>query len=444
MDDGAAAMFSIVIFLIVLLLLFHMNAFRAAIEAISQSAIDAMEKEKQKERIRAFADEPEAFEQIGKILHGIIFFLMGAFFYPYINRSFFADSLGTASAAGRMLLSAVLLLLLLFWIGDFLPIKVGERKPEKYAMRLCTSMYVLYRIFMPLSKLLNALANLASRLFHIDPYESVDDVTEEEIISMVNEGHEQGAIQESEAEMIHNIFELDDTEAADVMTRRKNIIAIDQELPFEEALDFMLNEPFSRFPVYQEDIDHITGIIHIKDAMRLAREKENLSLKVGQIKNLMNAPIFIPETQSINILFKSMQIQKNHLVVVVDEYGQTAGLVSLEDILEEIVGNIEDEHDMEEAMILPRGENTFLLKGMADLEEVEEALQIHFDTEDIDTLNGFLISLIDKIPEDNDRIEIEYGNYLFRVLSVKNKTIETVLAIRQKENTSKSIEEKEV
>ncbi len=444
MDDGAAAMFSIVIFLIVLLLLFHMNAFRAAIEAISQSAIDAMEKEKQKERIRAFADEPEAFEQIGKILHGIIFFLMGAFFYPYINRSFFTDSLGIASSAGRMLLSAVLLLLLLFWIGDFLPIKVGERKPEKYAMRLCNSMYVLYRIFMPLSKLLNALANLASRLFHIDPYESVDDVTEEEIISMVNEGHEQGAIQESEAEMIHNIFELDDTEAADVMTRRKNIIAIDQELPFEEALDFMLNEPFSRFPVYQEDIDHITGIIHIKDAMRLAREKDNLSLKVGKIKNLMNAPIFIPETQSINILFKSMQIQKNHLVVVVDEYGQTAGLVSLEDILEEIVGNIEDEHDMEEAMILPRGENTFLLKGMADLEEVEEALQIHFDTEDIDTLNGFLISLIDKIPEDNDRIEIEYRNYLFRVLSVKNKTIETVLAIRQKENTSKSIEEKEV
>lgn len=444
MDDGAAAMFSIVIFVIVLLLLFHVNAFRAAIEAISQSAIDAMEREKQKERMRAFADEPEAFEQIGKILHGIIFFLIGAFFYPYLNRSFLADSLGTVSAAGWMLLTAVLLLLLLFWIGDFLPIKVGERRPEKYAMRLCGSMYVLYRIFMPLSQLLNALANLASRLFHIDPYESVDDVTEEEIISMVNEGHEQGAIQESEAEMIHNIFELDDTEAADVMTRRKSIIAIDQELPFEEALDFMLNEPFSRFPVYQEDIDHITGIIHIKDAMRLAREKENLSLKVEEIKNLMNDPIFIPETQSINVLFKSMQIQKNHLVVVVDEYGQTAGLVSLEDILEEIVGNIEDEHDMEEAMILPRGENTFLLKGMADLEEVEEALQIHFDTEDIDTLNGFLISLIDKIPEDNDQIEIEYSNYLFRVLSVKNKTIETVLAIRQKENTSKSIEEKEV
>ncbi len=444
MDDGAAAMFSIVIFVIVLLLLFHVNAFRAAIEAISQSAIDAMEREKQKEKMRAFADEPEAFEQIGKILHGIIFFLIGAFFYPYLNRSFLADSLGTVSAAGWMLLTAVLLLLLLFWIGDFLPIKVGERRPEKYAMRLCGSMYVLYRIFMPLSQLLNALANFASRLFHIDPYESVDDVTEEEIISMVNEGHEQGAIQESEAEMIHNIFELDDTEAADVMTRRKSIIAIDQELPFEEALDFMLNEPFSRFPVYQEDIDHITGIIHIKDAMRLAREKENLSLKVEEIKNLMNDPIFIPETQSINVLFKSMQIQKNHLVVVVDEYGQTAGLVSLEDILEEIVGNIEDEHDMEEAMILPRGENTFLLKGMADLEEVEEALQIHFDTEDIDTLNGFLISLIDKIPEDNDQIEIEYSNYLFRVLSVKNKTIETVLAIRQKENTSKSIEEKEV
>lgn len=443
MDDGAAAMFSIVVLFVILLFLFQLNVFQAAIESIGQSEIDRIEKEKQKKRLESFADEPEAFGQIRILLHGLVFFLLGAFLYPYISRNFILHADEAAAVGYRILIAAVLLLLLL-WIGIFLPTKVGERKAEKYAIRLCGPMFLLYRVFKPLSGLLNTLSNLASRLFGIDPYESVDDVTEEEIISMVNEGHEQGAIRESEAEMINNIFELDDTEAGDIMTRRKNILAIDQEMPFEEALDLMLNERFSRFPVYQEDIDHITGIIHIKDAMLLAREEKNLSLKLYEIQNLMKEPIFIPETQSINVLFKSMQIHKSHLVIVVDEYGQTAGLVALEDILEEIVGNIEDEHDMEEAMIMQRGENSFLIKGMADLDEVAEALQISFDAEDIDTLNGFLISQIDKIPEDNDQIEIEYANYLFRVLSVKNKTIETVLAIRQKENTEKSIEEKEV
>jgi putative hemolysin len=444
MDDGAAALFSIIIFILVLILFFFVNAFQAALKSLSQSEIDAIEKEKTKKRLTAFSDEPERFDQTRKICYATVLFLIGAFLYPFSSTLL---SSGVEDSVTRILLDlivAVLMLLLILWIGDFLPTKVGERKAEKYALSLCSLMHMLYVILLPLSIFLNMLSNATSRLFRINPYESVDDVTEEEIISMVNEGHEQGAIQESEAEMINNIFELDDTEAADVMTRRKNIIALDQDMQFEEALDFMLNESFSRFPVYQEDIDHITGIIHIKDAMRCAREEANLSLTIQEVKGLMHEALFIPETQSINVLFKTMQIHKNHMVIVVDEYGQTAGIVALEDILEEIVGNIEDEHDNEEAMILQKSENTFLLKGMADLDEVEEALQIHFEAEDIDTLNGFLISLIDKIPEDDDQIEIYYENYLFRVLSVKNKTIETVLAIRQKEKTTEIIEEKEV
>lgn len=261
--------------------------------------------------------------------------------------------------------------------------------------------------------------------------ESGDNVTEQEIISMVNEGHEKGVILESEAEMINNIFEFSDTQSEDIMTVRKNVIALDEETPFEEALDYMLGENFSRFPVYKENIDHIIGIIHIKDAMIYYRKNMNLQLRLSQIPGLVSEALYIPETQSINTLFKNMQKNKRHMVIVVDEYGQTSGIVTMEDILEEIFGNIEDEHDSAETMIIKRGKDSFMLDGMTELDEVEEALGIKVDIDDIETLNGLMIALIDKIPEDNERFEVLYKGYIFKALSVRNKTVKSVLAIRQ-------------
>ena len=282
----------------------------------------------------------------------------------------------------------------------------------------------------------NPITKKFSRLFSRG---KAEEAAEEEIISLVNESHEKGLIEESEAEMIHNIFELNDTDAEDIMVHRKNICALDDAMPLKEALDFMLHQTYSRYPVYHEDIDHITGVMHIRDAMLCALEESNQTLPICEIDGIYNEAIFIPESQNITTMFRTMRKNKNHMVIVVDEYGQTSGIVAMEDILEEIVGNIEDEHDIEETMILPREDGTFLIHGMADLKEVGQRLGFSVGDDDPDTMNGLLIALTDRIPEDDTRFEVTYSGYLFRVLSVHNKTIHMVMAVpkqeRPQENT---------
>ena len=254
-----------------------------------------------------------------------------------------------------------------------------------------------------------------------------EDVTEEEIISLVNEGHEQGFIRESEAEMIHNIFELSDKDAKDIMTHRKQICALNGNMTFSEALDLVLTQPYSRFPVYIEDMDDIVGQVHIKEMLAHARDSACQDVPISDINGLMTPVDFVPETIGITALFQRMQTSKNHLVIVIDEYGQTAGLVALEDILEEIVGNIFDEHDREEHHIVSRTDGTYFMDGSADLEEVAQTLGLEELAEnENDTLNGYLISLIDKIPGDGERFEVETQGFLFRVLSVKDKMIRRV------------------
>lgn len=254
-----------------------------------------------------------------------------------------------------------------------------------------------------------------------------EDVTEEGIISLVNEGHEQGFIRESEAEMIHNIFELSDKDAKDIMTHRKQICALDGSMTFSQALDVMLEQPYSRFPVYIEDMDDIVGQVHIKEVLAHSRDEGCRNLPIREIDGLMGEVDFVPETIGITALFQRMQANKNHLVIVIDEYGQTAGLVALEDILEEIVGNIFDEHDREETYIVPRADGSFVMDGSADLKDVAKALGAEeLEENENDTLNGYLISLIDKIPGDGERFVVEALGFEFRVLFVKDKMIRRV------------------
>ncbi len=258
-----------------------------------------------------------------------------------------------------------------------------------------------------------------------------EDVTEEEIISMVKEGHEQGVLEANEAEMIHNIFEFDDKEAKDIMTHRKHIIALDGTMTFKEAMDFIKKHVNSRFPVYIDNIDNITGVLHIKEALQICTEQKYYDKPICEIENLVRKIDFIPETRNINTLFKEMQKEKSHMVIVVDEYGQTAGIVAMEDILEEIVGNILDEHDKDEDMLKMQPDGSYLIHGMADFEDVAKTLDFEVSEEDdFDTLNGFLISRIDKIPEEHERIEVCAYGYCFKVLLIKNKMIQKVRAAR--------------
>lgn len=253
---------------------------------------------------------------------------------------------------------------------------------------------------------------------------------EEEIISMVNVGHEQGLIQASEAKMITNIFEFGDKEAQDIMTHRSNIVAIDGNVSLNEAIHFMLEESNSRFPVYEENIDHIIGILHLKDALRIQYRGNDGQASIRNIDGLLREAKFIPETRNIDDLFRTMQSTKLQMVIVADEYGQTSGLIAMEDILEEIVGNILDEYDEEEEHIEEKSKDEYVIEGLTPLKELEERFRISFKEEEFETLNGFLISKLDRIPEKNEDFAVEVDGYNFKVLSVENKMIQSVLVTR--------------
>ena len=271
--------------------------------------------------------------------------------------------------------------------------------------------------------------NFIKKFMHFVKNPSVhdDDVTEEEIKSMVNEGHEQGVLLASEAEIINNIFEFGDKEAKDIMTHRKNLIVIDGNLSYNDAVSFIIENSKSRYPVYLDDIDNIIGVLHIKDAFAFAQKNEVFRTSIKDIPNLIREVDFVPETLNIHTLFKMMQAKKSHMVIVVDEYGQTSGAVAMEDILEEIVGNIEDEHDEEETLIRQNPDGSYLMNGLASMPEVIELLGLPVDEDAFETLNGFLVSLLEKIPNDGETAQINMYGYDFNVLKVEDKMIREVL-----------------
>jgi len=271
--------------------------------------------------------------------------------------------------------------------------------------------------------------------------ESLSDVTEEEIKSMVTEGQEQGVIQESEADMISNIFEFSDKEAQDIMTNRNAMVAIDANMSLKEAVNFMMETNNSRFPVYLDDIDHIIGIMHIRDAMKKLSEETDEELPIRKIKGLLRQPKFVPETKNIDSLFHSMQSSKTQMVIIIDEYGQTAGLVSMEDILEEIVGNILDEYDEDENYIKPtKTKGEFIVDGMTPLEVLEKKFEISFDKSEFETLNGYLISKLDRIPEADEDFNTSVEGYNFKILSVQNHMIASVLMTKLPDEESTETE----
>lgn len=228
------------------------------------------------------------------------------------------------------------------------------------------------------------------------------------------------------AELIRNIFRYMDKDAKDIMTHRRDIVAIDGEETLEAALMFMLEENHSRFPIYDGDIDEIIGIMHLREAMTCYFDGELKNLPVGKLTSYIRPVTFIPETKSIDTLFRQMQAEKNHVAIVLDEYGQTSGLVAMEDILEEIVGNIMDEYDEEEELLTMQPDGSYLANGFIDLEDLEDCMDLTFDREEYETLNGFLIHELDRIPAEDEHCIVEYEGFKFTVLAVDNNAIQSV------------------
>ena len=256
---------------------------------------------------------------------------------------------------------------------------------------------------------------------------------EDEILDLVEEGHEQGFIEEEEAEMISNILDLDDKIVRDIMTSRNKIYAISKDETIGALLEKCIESGFSRYPVYEEDIDSITGVVHIKDMT-----KQYLADPDTLVGDIIDEAMFIHPTYDISKLLKKMQREKNHMAVVLDEYGQTEGIVTLEDILEEIVGNIWDEHDTETKEVRTTYGDGYVVDGMIKLHDLEEMIEdLEFpDDNDIETLNGFLLYKLGRFPKEKEKIKIDFGGYTFESLEVEERLIKTVRISGAAENIS--------
>ena len=268
------------------------------------------------------------------------------------------------------------------------------------------------------------------------PKEEGEDKYENEIKSIVSEGTDTGKLEETEAKMIERVFELDDKEAHDIMTHKEEMDSIEDSVLLSECIDIILDGANSRYPVYHETIDDILGIVHMKDVIRTGRDRSLLDKPIGEIEGLIKPASFVPETRKIDELFAMMQAKKTHMVIVVDEYGQTSGLVTLEDILEELVGDILDEYDDDEADIRKIGGEAYIVKGLTPLSDIEEKIGIKFEGDDVETLNGFLTSVLGHVPKSGEIFETDYGGYNFHVVSISNHVIQQVRIKKSTEQES--------
>ncbi len=318
--------------------------------------------------------------------------------------------------------------------GELVPKRVAMHYSENIAFSVVKPIYWISILFHPFVRLLTFSTNLLVRLFGIDPNLEPNAVTEEEIRMMVDVGEEKGSIRDTEKEMINNIFDFDNINVSEIMTHRTDIAAIDSEATFEEVKKIVFEEQYTRFPVYEDTIDNIIGILHVKDLLQFIEHEHIINFN---LKNLIREPHFVPESKKTDQLFRELQKLKVHIAVVIDEYGGTAGIITIEDLIEEIVGNIFDEYDEDEKQIQILNHYTFDVDGGIDLEELNDECDLGLsgdELEDYDTLSGFLTGLLGHIPEDDETVEILYKDLRFRILKAEDKVIEKVRIIKKDKN----------
>ncbi len=328
--------------------------------------------------------------------------------------------LGTASYSVAFTLvvfgTAVFMLLL----AELVPEIIATQHSERLALLLAPPLSIVAIITMPVIRLMEWVTLSISRVFGLQLTSSMPFVTEEEIKTMVDAGEEGGVIPEEEAEMIYSILNLADTLAREVMVPRIDVVAVDVTTPMLEALDVLMEAGHSRIPVYRDTIDNVMGLLYAKDVLPYLR---NGQVDVPLIEILREA-YFIPETKNASDLLLDLQQRRVHIAIVVDEYGGMAGLVTIEDLLEEIVGEIQDEYDSEEPFIEFVDENEYLLDGRVDLDDLNRLMDIEIPTGESDTLGGFIFSSLGRVPSVGNRVT--FDNLDFTVESVAGRRIQKV------------------
>ena len=426
-----------IIFLIILILL---NAYFAASEMAYISLNDAKiekeakEKNKKAQKIKKMLKNPSKFLatiQIGITLAG---FLSSAFaadtfaseLSPILNEWIPGLGIGFWQALSIIVITIILSFFTLIF-GELVPKRLAMKYSEKIAYATIGIISFISILTSPFVKLLTATTNLVSKIFGVSEYEE-EIVTEEEIKMMVDQGQEKGVIKKNEKDLINNVFLLNDIDAAEIMTHRTDIFAIEINDNIYELLDEIDDYKYSRIPVYEETIDDIKGILFLKDILKALSNGKKI-----KIKDIMREAYYVPETKPIDEVFKELQKNKMQMAIVVDEYGGTSGLLTMEDILEELVGNIFDEYDDVEVEYNKIDENTYMVEGSIPLYELKKIIGIEIPEGDYDTLSGYLIEKLGRIPEDDEKPVIEDEKLTYKVEELEDKRIKWVKICKNQE-----------
>ncbi len=433
MDGDGSTIAYLSICLILVLLAAFCNASKAALITFSDSKLKKMSEDgnKKAKKIQKILSTPSRFidscDVIGAMLgisaEALLVWWGSGWLTHHVDLVWMERYGAIILIAGILSSGAVLYLL-----GFLLPKRLAEQRPEKFAFFCIAPLQLIRAVFFPLTWMICAVANGVARLFGSSVEEEAD-ATEEEIRMMVDVGNEKGVIEESQKDMINNIFEFDDRTVEEVMTHRTEIIAVPKEATVDEVVSAAIDEGFSRIPVYEDDIDNIVGVLYAKDLLRLVGSDPTAAF---QMADFIRTVLYVPESNRCRELFKEFTEKKIHLAVVVDEYGGTAGIVTMEDLLEAIVGNIQDEYDDEEIEIQQMEENVYLIDGGTDLQDVAEELGLKLtENEDYDTLGGLITDILGRIPDKGETPTVTCQNVDFTVLEVEDRRIMKVQAILQ-------------
>ncbi len=428
--------------LLILAVLVLINAFFAAAEiaviSLSETKLkkQAEEGDKKAARLLSLTQAPDHFLSAIQIAITLAGFLSSAFAADSFSDPLVAWLVDTAgvtalspSALNNLMVVLITIVLSYFSLvlGELVPKRIAMKKTERVARFTLGAVSAVACLFRPIIWLLSKSTNGVLRLLHIDPKADAEDVSEDEILMMVDLGEERGAIEASEKELIENIFQFNNTTAEDVMIHRTDMVMVWVEDTGAAVLDTIQASGRSRFPVYREDADDIVGMLNTRDFLLNAQAECPKPLP-----ELLRPAYFVPESVRTDVLFRDMQSKKVHMAIVVDEYGGTSGLVTMEDLLEEIVGNIYDEFDpLEEKDIEQTEPGVWKASGSCPLEEVARALEVEFpEEEESDTLGGLVFAQLSVIPEDGAQIEVDACGLHIRVQSFADRRVEWALISR--------------
>lgn len=313
----------------------------------------------------------------------------------------------------------LIMTVLVLIFGEITPKSIAKQKTEKVSLMVSKPIRLTVILFRPLVSIFTGISSIFIRAFGGDPKATEPFITEEELKTMVGVSEEEGVLEENEREMIFNVFEFGDMQIKDMMVQRVDIIAIDEEITYKEVINIIKTEQFSRIPVYKETIDDIIGILNVKDLIIADVNDEEFN-----IKDYIREPFFTFEFKKSSEVFKEMKKSKNHMSIVLDEYGGTVGIITIEDLIEEIVGEIEDEYDDEDDIIKVIKEDEYIVDGSARLDDISDLIGVSMESEELDSVGGLVIEELGRIPQEMEEVQI--NNIRFIVEEVEKNRIKKV------------------